>query len=89
MAASSVRIYPNPASDFLTIDFNGMIGEKTILVYDAIGQQIMNVKETAAIIHLNINDLPGSMYLIKILIDDVLYQSLKFIKEQRDASIKK
>jgi hypothetical protein len=89
MAASSVRIYPNPASDFLTIDFNGMIGEKTILVYDAIGQQVMNVKESADIVHLNINDLSGSVYLIKTLINDVPYKSVKFIKEQQDASIKK
>ncbi|MCC6583029.1 MAG: T9SS type A sorting domain-containing protein [Chitinophagales bacterium] len=89
IAASSVRIYPNPASDFLTIDFNGISGEKTILVYDVIGQQIMNVKETAAIIHLNINDLPRSMYLIKILADDVLYKSVKIIKEQQVANIKK
>jgi hypothetical protein len=58
-------------------------------VYDAIGQQVMNVKESADIVHLNINDLSGSVYLIKTLINDVPYKSVKFIKEQQDASIKK
>ena len=87
---AEIKLYPNPATDILTVDFNGIIGEKTIHLFNAIGQQLMTINETEEdIIQLKINDLPNSMYLLKTWINDIPHASLKFIKEDKNTNFNK
>ena len=87
---AEIKLYPNPATDILTVDFKGIIGEKTIHLFNAIGQQLMTINETEEnIIQLKINDLPNSMYLLKTWINDIPQASLKFIKEDKNTNFNK
>lgn len=57
-----LRIYPNPASDIVTIASNAM-SVKTVQLFDITGKQVMNVETTS---NINVASLNKGMYVMKI-----------------------
>lgn len=68
--ASSISVYPNPASEFTTINLNGFETSNdavTITVTNELGQIVLNRKEAyASQINLNTNNLSNGVYSIAI-----------------------
>lgn len=73
-------IYPNPASDLITIktsNFSALGSSYTI--NDQLGRQVLNGKLTDNTTNIDINNLPKGFYLIQISKSNK--QTFKFIKE--------
>jgi Secretion system C-terminal sorting domain len=75
------NIYPNPANDFVKIDFTGK--QKTVLinVYDAEGRQVLLTSmPNQQPLKLNINHLPKGKYILQ-LSDGQTNNTASFIKQ--------
>lgn len=59
--ASSILIYPNPATDILSIA-NG-ISVKQLVIYNALGKSVLTTQKTDQV---NIKDLPPGSYQVKL-----------------------
>lgn len=76
-----ITIYPNPATDNITIDWNNINGKKSIQIYNSIGQEVISTTTANNNTYIDISNLPNSIYIINLSIDDIMYKSQKFIKE--------
>ena len=79
-----VNIFPNPAVSSITVDIKGLIGQKTILIYDVIGQEMTkrqitdeneNIQET-----FDVSTFAKATYIMRIDVDGHLHQIIKFVK---------
>jgi hypothetical protein len=61
-----VRIYPNPVKDILNINLNGYEGMTDIGIYSVSGNLIQARKTNSSTIDLDLKELSGGIYLIKI-----------------------
>jgi hypothetical protein len=74
---SSIRVYPNPAKDYLTIGpINKFNGELKIEMYNANGKAVKNYiynnSDNVNTIRIPVNRLPKGMYFVKIYFDDII-----------------
>ncbi len=65
---SSARIYPNPASDFITIQAEENIYE--ISIFNQQGQLILQEESKLQQMRINISDLPAGLYTLKLKAED-------------------
>ncbi|MBB6324468.1 hypothetical protein FHS59_000083 [Algoriphagus iocasae] len=72
----SLKIYPNPATDKLTIELSGDINIHQIDIYNISGQK---VQSSAQIGELNISELKQGIYLINLKTSEGNMTS-KFVK---------
>lgn len=73
-AQASFSIYPNPATDAITIDlssFNSHIARITI--YDITGKQIELLETTSAKTAINTEDFKAGIYFISVSINNTLF----------------
>jgi len=69
----SINIYPNPASDHVTLEFIAKSREVTISLYNAYGQKIHDIIQSNLLrsgekhtVQFNVSDLPSGVYYFKI-----------------------
>lgn len=75
----SINIYPNPASDLITITANNLFGKiKSIEWYNSFGQLILVTKQTNPI---DIKELPNGLYFLKVRNNEGRTGITKFLKE--------
>ena len=67
--SGKVSIYPNPATDALTIDLDNMTG-KRVAVYNTVGQQLMMQDIQGQKVTLAIQNLKKGVHLVKIWTDE-------------------
>lgn len=60
----SVSFYPNPTSDVLHISNDKEITE--VMVYNLLGQTVLNQKYNATEVSINLSTLPTNTYLVKV-----------------------
>ena len=75
---SEVNIYPNPASNQLTIEANETI--QKVSIYNLIGQEVLTKNPKSNKTILQINELPKGVYVVSTTIEGKDSTS-KFIKE--------
>lgn len=75
----NLLVYPNPATDVLTIE-SKTHNIATLQVYDMWGKQLQTSEPAANQAQLNIDTLPGGIYLLSVRFEDGWVQTLKFIK---------
>ena len=64
---NSIELFPNPSSDIVTIDFEQTIDFLEISIYDIAGKVVLFEEyENTNTAKLNISDLKGGVYFIKI-----------------------
>jgi hypothetical protein len=84
-APAQVSIFPNPATDNITVNIEGLPGEKSIVIYDVLGQEIANKLiqsyESNVQENINISTLANATYLVQINVNGQLYQIYKFVKK--------
>lgn len=65
--ATAINLYPNPATDNITIDLPAdFTGQKTFVVYNATGQLLLQEKSSQNSINLSIAQLPQGTYLLRV-----------------------
>ncbi|MFN8282679.1 MAG: T9SS type A sorting domain-containing protein [Chitinophagales bacterium] len=65
--AANIKIYPNPATDVLKIDFTeNKDALKEIKLYNAVGTLIIQTSTTETYYTINISDLASGLYFLKI-----------------------
>jgi hypothetical protein len=79
---NAIKIYPNPAQDFVIITSNQLIKSNTVVsVYDITGKLISeDVSESNNNFKLNVSTLNAGVYFIQVKNDDGIFTQ-KFIKK--------
>lgn len=84
ISAGSLLIYPNPASDAITVDLSGLAGPTARLrVFDLFGRLLMDEKPGADAKQHRIdlsNGWPAGIYLLELTGTDGLKQTARFVK---------
>ncbi len=62
-----LRLYPNPASDIVTIELPGLKGAATVSIHTPEGRRISRISVTADKHMLPVSQLPDGMYVIRII----------------------
>lgn len=73
------EMYPNPASESLTIQLPSDESKATVQFYDYIGKLAFSQIVTSSNNTINVNDLSSGMYILKV-VTDTKVGSQKFIK---------
>ena len=66
MRESTLKVFPNPASDKLYIRFHGWDGEKEIKILDITGRSVYLLKSAEENLEIDISTLPKGIYLIHV-----------------------
>lgn len=72
-----IDVYPNPVGDILKIDLKDKL-YKSIEIYNLNGELII---QAPAQDRINVNSLNSGAYILKLLLENKMYESIKFIKE--------
>lgn len=75
---SNFRAYPNPVKNFLNISYTQDISE--VSVFNLLGQKVLSKKINSTESQLDMSELSGGTYLVKIVIDNQI-KTIKVIKE--------
>lgn len=76
---STINIFPNPASDVLSI--SGLEAKATVRIFDSKGQLIMKLQNNNSVIQADIQPLAKGAYYIEIIESNGSKQSQRFIKQ--------
>lgn len=64
----SLKFYPNPVIDILTISYSSEI--TSVQVYDISGRQIRNMNPNSNLVTVDLSDLATSVYVVKVFAND-------------------
>lgn len=65
---SSLKFYPNPVSDILTVRYSQNI--TGIAIYDLSGRKLMDSKTNETTVAMNVHELAASVYVVKVFADN-------------------
>ncbi|MBP6873023.1 MAG: T9SS type A sorting domain-containing protein [Bacteroidales bacterium] len=76
----SLKIYPNPASDFVVVDLKGIESGCEYAIYDLFGRMVLSgILSFQAQNVVNTNGLSSGLYVLMVKTDDLIYSG-KIIK---------
>ncbi|MGK0436510.1 MAG: hypothetical protein ACJAX0_000747 [Flavobacteriales bacterium] len=78
---SEIQVYPNPATDVLTIDLGAVTQTIQIQFIDAVGRVVKTESVTSSENQLDISDLNQGMYFISLSSADGVQRIEKLVKE--------
>ncbi len=81
---SSIKVFPNPASDIVAIQIDGLVTENcTIDLYDIQGKKIKSttINQGQTIAYLDVQDVYNGIYFVKIN-NKAITKSFKVIVEK-------
>ena len=64
--SESIRLYPNPANEYITLDNSSNIELKGINVYDMIGRLVKQIEVRNNTQTIEISNLPSGVYLFQM-----------------------
>lgn len=77
--ANSIIAYPNPAEKVITI--SGLEGVNQLVLVDAAGKTVISQNTANAIEKINVANLASGTYIIQVLQNNQLLQSIKVVKK--------
>lgn len=77
---NSINIYPNPASNLIIIENKGRTKECSMIILNIKGQECWRQNLAKHQTEINISDLPGGIYFVKLISDSVV-ETRKIVKE--------
>ena len=78
-AENSFSVYPNPTSNYITINFSNNKSEKYISLYDAQGKVMSKTIVNKLSLQIDISTYPKGIYLLEVM-EDNQHQTEKIIK---------
>ncbi|MDP4239097.1 MAG: T9SS type A sorting domain-containing protein [Bacteroidota bacterium] len=79
LTSRETKIYPNPASDHITIETSPNIYNGKVILYNIKGQRLIEQFLEAGNMDLDTHNLPGGAYVVKILSDNQQPEEKKLI----------
>ncbi|MBI3519983.1 MAG: T9SS type A sorting domain-containing protein [Bacteroidetes bacterium] len=79
-ADKAVKVYPNPACEEVVIELDAFMSETQVIIYNAIGQKILEQKATGRFTKLNIREFQKGLYTITV-INNHVSKIIKFVKQ--------
>jgi aminopeptidase N len=73
---AAITVYPNPATSVLNIEMPSLLTLKSVLIYNALGQKILESQSKV----VSVSDLSNGVYTVKILTSDGEFHK-NFIKK--------
>jgi uncharacterized delta-60 repeat protein len=61
-----VKIYPNPASDYIRIETTTLLSKRNLSIYNDEGEEVLNLPETGCKMIVDISKLSNGVYYIKL-----------------------
>ena len=82
LAGPSMRIQPNPATDFINVGFENIRDNGVLQVYDLMGKPISQYPLTSESdnLRIDVGHLPAGMYIIRLNFGDNTYATKRFVK---------
>lgn len=78
----SIRVYPNPAKEFITVQIDNYNQQLELVVYDVIGSQVYREQVDFNVQHrISVDDLESGLYFISFAIDKSLVTKKILIKK--------
>jgi hypothetical protein len=77
---SKLLLYPNPATDKITIKLSGMTQGGNLTIVDIEGQQLITRQITEPKTHVDINSLPSGVYFVRVT-NEKTVEVGKFVKQ--------
>ena len=78
----SIKVYPNPATDLINIDFQSTFREIEVNITDVTGRNVLSIKKyNKSHINLDIAHLPKGLYIAHIKYDNQVSKLSKFVKK--------
>jgi hypothetical protein len=77
---SRLSVYPDPATDKITIETSGVKEESTLAILNIEGQELIRQKIKDRVTQINISWLPGGIYFLKMS-GERMVQVVKMIKD--------
>ncbi len=87
---SNLFVYPNPASDLLTLDFNNLIGMENLnyKLYNFSGQELLseNLEQEATVTEkkISVTDLPTGIYFLNLRTSGEIISTKKIVIKRDD-----
>jgi hypothetical protein len=78
ITAGSFQVYPNPATDYIRIDFPE--GAATVSIINATGQTVVKTKLSGSVKNIPVSNLSSGLYIVKIEKNSGV-ETAKFIKK--------
>lgn len=78
----ALTIYPNPVNHYLTVDLAGLNEEKTIEIYNLLGEKVFEKSYQESLIKLDISKFEDGIYMIKIVIENKIFGAKNFLIEK-------
>ena len=75
--ADGFQLFPNPATDFITITTNNSETIETVSVFNVTGQEVLKTNKELS--SLSIKDLPNGFYLLTIKTESGKFTTKKFV----------
>lgn len=79
-AASKLSIYPNPATQQVTINSGDVLAE-SIVIIDALGREVYSTKPVSTLTSIDLNALPAGIYMVKVLANNEI-QTIQLVIEK-------
>ena len=79
LKSSQISIYPDPATDKITIETSATQGQSQLSVMNLNGQEVITRQLTQSKTQLDISGLPGGVYFVR-LINERTIVIRKFVK---------
>jgi len=80
-AWNDLRIYPNPAGDYIYVDLTGLTGGiYDILIFNALGQPLKNIRPVSlTALHIETSDMNKGLHFIMVRRNNILLSSSKLL----------
>ena len=62
----SLKVFPNPASERVTISHDGQWKDASVSLYDAVGKSVYTARFTSNTLDINIGHLAKGVYFVKV-----------------------
>ncbi len=81
MEDTFLKVYPNPVSDKITVEFpgSGQTSNGKVIIYSIAGEQILLHEFNSLNSEITVTDLPPGIYFIKLISKDKIATE-KFVK---------
>ena len=75
----NVKIYPNPATDNITIKVDGQMNELTTDIYNSLGQLVLSKQANAGENQIQINNLSKGVYYVTVYCNGIKTSTQKLL----------
>lgn len=79
-----VTVFPNPATNNITIDIKGLPGKKSLMIYDVVGQEMVNKTLESQNENIqavfDVSAFAKATYILRLDVNYELFQIMKFVK---------